>query len=171
MLFRLLAYCAIVGVVFGATKYNALKYSYADFKAYLDLLMNVSGMVFTLMGIWIAVLYPNALSRLLDPEKVLIADFSESLSETRRLENIVASVLQSGIVVVATLSISLARLLISGTSVYSSYLQDLQALALAAVVVMTILQAEAIFRVISANVQFLHDLHRRREQRETDNDI
>ena len=55
----------------------SISYSFEDYKEYSSVLINVSSMVFTIMGIWIAFLYPNALSRIIDP-KITTVDFSES---------------------------------------------------------------------------------------------
>ena len=153
-----------------AAYYFNLQYAFVDLKAYVDILINVSGMVFTIMGIWIAFLYPNALSRLIDPKKVIVADFSESLTETKRLESIVGSVLKSGLVVVAILGLALTKLLVYGSPLYLTHYVAMKAVALSLVITVSYVQAEALFGVIFANIMFINDLHRRREERESAKD-
>lgn len=166
---------ALYGVIFAATFFLVLRagiqYSHVELKSYLDSLVNASAMVFTIMGIWIAFLYPNALSRLVDPKKVKTADFSDTLVETRRLEAIVGSVLKSGIVVLIALSISIGKILFSTTGFYIANYAVIKLAVLALVVTMTYVQAEAIIRVLLSNVMFLNDLHRKREERQTATDI
>ena len=61
---------------------------YNDFANYCTLLVSVSGMVFTIMGIWLAFLYPNALQRIVNPKTIETVDFTEQLEDTRRLEGL-----------------------------------------------------------------------------------
>lgn len=167
-LFRYLVMLVLTAVL---CNHLEIRYAYADFKAYLELLVAVSGMVFTLMGIWIAFLYPNALSRLIDPRRIATADFSDTLSETRRLEAIVGSVLKSGTVVIGILGLSLLKLLFYSSPFVSSNLANIKLVAIAAIATMTLAQAEAVLGVIYANLMFLNDLHSKREDREASNDM
>lgn len=171
MLIRLLIY----GVLFSAITYAvynfSVPYKYTDLSGYTSMLMGVSSMVFTLMGIWIAFLYPNALQRLMNPEKIENADFSASLNETKRLEGLVGSVLRSAFVVVVLMLLSLAKLIFSGLPFFITYIDLLKALVLSSIVVLSILQMESIFYVIYSNVMFINELHRKREDREADADI
>ncbi|RZM76440.1 hypothetical protein C3B51_17905 [Pseudoalteromonas rubra] len=159
----------IVTVVF-FTKLE-LRYSFGDYKEYLILLFNISSMVFTLMGIWIAFLYPNALKRLVNPKVIENADFSETLNETKRLESIVGSVLKSALVVVGILFIFFFKVVLSSFDFYLEYLVFWKILALSLAVVMTFMQLESVFHVIKSNIMFINDLHRKREEKEADHDI
>ena len=148
-----------------------VKYSFESFKDFLSALLTASSMVFTLMGIWIAFLYPNALQRLINPEKIEIADFSESLNETKRLESLVASVLRSAFVVLAIMVIFLTKAVFHETAIYANYVSTIKATALATATTLSAIQVESIAYVIFSNILFINDLHRRREDREADNDI
>lgn len=167
----LISYC----LLFASTIFLYLKcdvnISYSDYKEFLLVLLNVSGMVFTLMGIWIAFLYPNALKRIVNPEVIENVDFSETLNETKRLESIVASVLKSGMVVVSIVFIFLIKLLISTFAFYINYQHIFESVAVAFVLVLTFLQLESVFHVVKSNVMFINDLHKKREDREADQDI
>ncbi len=164
--YSLLFFCTI----FLYLKFN-LNISYEIYKDFLLVLLNVSSMVFTLMGIWIAFLYPNALKRIVNPKVVENVDFSESLSETRRLESIVGSVLKSALVVVSIVIIFLMKLLVPSFSVYANNIQIFEAVAVALVLVLTSLQLESVFHVVKSNVMFINDLHRKREDKEADHDV
>jgi hypothetical protein len=142
-----------------------VSYSYADYKAASDLLFNMSGMVFTIMGIWIAFLYPNALSRLASPQKIKTADFTETLEDTRRLESIVASVLKSGVVAVSVTVIGFSVVILKGLPIVHWY-QQLKSAGLGALVLLILIQLDAVWSVLVANVAFINDLHRKREDRQ-----
>lgn len=151
-------------------KYS-ISYSFSDFKEATTILLSVAGMVFTIMGIWIAFLYPNALKRLVNPEKIKVADFSETLNETKRLEFIVASVLKSALVVLSIMIMFLGKLLLYKTNLYDLFTEEIKTTLLAALLLMSFVLIESVVDVVSANVMFLNDLHNKREDREIDESI
>jgi hypothetical protein len=152
-------------------KYFDISYTFDDFKEYVNILLNASGMVFTLMGIWIAFLYPNALSRIVNPEKIKTVDFSQSLEETKRLESIVSSVLKSAIVVLSIMIIYLAKVIIFKQALYQENIKFFKISAVSYVTLLAFIQTEAIWHVIYSNIMFINDLHSKREDREADADI
>jgi hypothetical protein len=161
---------ASIGAFF-LCKINGVKVSYADFKDYCNALLAISGMVFTIMGIWIAFLYPNALLRLMDTKKVETADFSEAYRDTRRLESIVASIIISASVAVAISILMLIKMIFSGTPVYLENLNSIKSAAVAIIIFLSFYQYYSVLRVIYANYMFVSDLHIKREDAEADKDI
>lgn len=171
MIYRLIVYAAIsAGCYFSAIRWLG-GFAYEDFKDYVTLLSAVSGMVFTIMGIWIAFLYPNAMSRILDPKKLVSKDFSESRLDAKRLEGIVGAVLTSAIVMLLAMLLALAKLILSSTPLYADFRVQFKATALAILVLMTLIQLEAVFNVVISNVLFINDLHFRRQARQADADL
>lgn len=162
---RLVIYLFIFFATTALGRYFAINYSYADFKSYTDVLLNVSGAVFTLMGIWIAFLYPNALSRIVDPKTIETADFSESFLESKRLTAIVGSVMKSAAVVLGVLVMTFLKLPISALPSLMEHKLELKHVGLGAALTLLVLQSEAIFGVIYANVMFLNDLHTKRAEK------
>lgn len=150
---------------------NSVQYRYEDLSDYLVVLLTISSMVFTIMGIWIAFLYPNALQRLADPNKVEIADFSETKRDTKNLENIVATVLKSAAVVLSIMLIFLVKLIVSSFDVSEVAIQLGKEILLSGVLFLSLVQAEAIVYVMYSNIIFLTDLHSKRIDRELDEQI
>jgi hypothetical protein len=165
------AYFILFALLLSVLVNYPLEYSYSDFENYLGILLTVSSMVFTLMGIWIAFLYPNALSRLVNPDKVENADFDTALGETKRLEGLVGSVLKSAFVVTMIMAIFAAKIVLHQSAFYYSHIVIFKSLALTTVAVLSLLQFESIFYVIYSNVMFINELHSKREDREADADI
>ena len=62
MIVKIIAYCIFFATFFVVAKNIPIDYKYDDYKDFINILINISGMIFTIMGIWIAFLYPNALS-------------------------------------------------------------------------------------------------------------
>lgn len=171
MLRKIAVYIALAIALSCAAYFAPIDYSYDDFKEYTNVLLNASGMVFTLMGIWIAFLYPNALSRIVAPETIRTVDFSESLEETKRLEAIVSSVLKSAIIVLSIMLIYLAKILLYKQNVYYENVALFKSIAVSLVTILSLLQIEAIWHVMFSNIMFINDLHHRREDREADADV
>ncbi|MEX3775412.1 hypothetical protein [Pseudomonas sp. MYb118] len=166
-----LSIMALVAVSFGALIFwQNSTFTYSDFKDYCSTLLAISGMVFTIMGIWIAFVYPNAITRLQDPNKIKIADFTATMQDTRRLESIVGSIMESGSVAICITAIYLLKLLISGMPIYLEYREAIKAIGAGIVIFLTLVQCSAVVSVIYANYLFIDDLHTRREAHERDAD-
>lgn len=168
---KFLIYFAFFLLFFMILKIVGFDYNYSDLEKYMELLLTVSAMVFTIMGIWIAFLYPNALNKIVNPKKVEYADFNDSLNETKRLEGLVASVLRSAFVVTAVVLIFLSELVFSFFLTNSEYFLSVKQLVVSLVIVLTFLQLESVFYVMYSNVMFINELHNKREEREADDDI
>ena len=110
------------------------------------------------------------LSRLANPEKVEAVDFSETLEDTRRLESIVAAVLKSALVMMVVLGVSVAKVILYKTFFYSSNIVIFKSLALAILLIITIVQVEAVLSVVWANIRFINELHRKRQDRQSETD-
>jgi hypothetical protein len=171
MSFKFVIYLFIACTSAWGSSFASLKYSFADFKACGDILFNVSGMVFTIMGIWIAFLYPNALSRLANPSKIEVADFSETLGETRRLEAIVGSILKSGVVAISLVLMNFGAMMFRNTNFLLTNISHIKSIAFGVLIMLLYIQLEAVVSVAYANITFLNDLHSRRTSKQTDLDV
>ncbi|UYG08295.1 hypothetical protein [Halomonas sp. M4R1S46] len=165
-----LLYISSFLLVFFYAQHFSLSYSYVQLEGYLKSLLAVSAMVFTIMGIWIAFLYPNALRKIVNPSKVEYADFGESLSETKRLEGLVGSVLRSSFVVVVIMLVFLGKILLQ-PALINFDVGLVKSISVSLVVVITLLQFESIYYVMYSNVMFINELHSKREEREADEDV
>ncbi|MDU8455903.1 MULTISPECIES: hypothetical protein [Pseudomonas syringae group] len=162
----------LIGIATGLAAYFLnIQYSYADFKDYGYTLLTTSGMVFTIMGIWIAFIYPNALMKLKAPQKIQTADFSKSLQDTRRLEKIVGSIMASAGVAVGVSTIYFLKLVLYGLPYALEYRHLLKSGAMGFITFLSLVQVMAIFYVMYSNYLFIEDLHVKREDREADADF
>lgn len=149
-----------------------LKIKFDDIKDYLTNLLVVSTMVFTLMAIWIAYLYPEALDKIKDQESnVEHVDFTETQAKLKRLEFIVASVFKSAIVAILILGIFLVKAIVGSTIILASTIPFFVTIAPSVLIVTFFLQCEAIYSVIKANIIFINELHGRKEKVEEEDDI
>jgi hypothetical protein len=163
-------YIALTILIYFTVNIFSINFTFNDYKEYGTVLINISSMVFTIMGIWIAFLYPNALSRIVD-SKIKTADFSESLQETRRLEALVGSILKSAFVIIVLMIIYLAKVIFFKTSLYAQNSVLIKEIVLSMTLMLSCIQLEAVFYVMYSNIMFLNDLHTKREDREADEDV
>lgn len=171
MIYRVAFYLIVsVACYFGLVKWS-LNFKYEDYKDYLTLISGVSAMVFTIMGIWIAFLYPNAMSRIVNPDKLVAKDFSESRSDAKRLESIVGAVMTSALVMIVALLITLAKMILLMTTIYLEYRLQFKAAALSVLIFITFAQLESVFYVVLSNIMFINDLHFKRQIRQADDEL
>jgi len=138
-----------------------LSISYDDFKDFAEILLNVSGVVFTVMGIWIALIYPAALSKIIDSDKVVLVDFSELRTDTKRLEFLVFSVLKSAFIVVVILFSYLFRFIVINFEIYLEFLFLFKSFAVSVLALLFFMHMESIWHVVAANIMFINDLHKK----------
>lgn len=148
------------------------QYNFSDVKDYLSFLGVVSSMIFTLMGIWVAFLYPNALKRIVDLDvNVSNVDFSTSKLESKRLESIISSILVSGFVVIVAMFIFFFKIIFHSSSIYIEYIVGIKSFVLIIIVGITILQISAILDVLFSNVMFLNDLYEKEVNKKLEEDV
>lgn len=170
-MFRIILYLALSVITYYASINWPYGFKYEDYKDYLSLITSISGMVFTIMGIWIAFLYPSAMNRILNPDKIVAVDFSESQSDTQRLESIVGAILASALVMIVVLLINLAKIIFFLTPIYIEYRLQFKAIALSTLIFITLVQLESVIHVVLSNVMFINDLHWKRQTRKANEEM
>lgn len=171
MIYRLIVYLVISIISYFVAERWLHGYQYSDYKDYLALLAGLSGMVFTIMGIWIAFLYPNAMSRIVNPGKLVAKDFSESKSDAKRLESIVGAVMVSAIVMIVILLVTLLRIIIKMLPIYLIYKEEFKSFSISIMIFITFIQMESVFNVVISNIMFINDLHFKRQARQSDEEL
>lgn len=138
-----------------------------DFCAFLA---SISAMVFTIMGIWIAFLYPNALLKFTNPDKLENIDFSYGGVEAKRLSYIVSSVLMSAFVMTVLAAFFFARIFSISLDFSTSANLIMRSLFAGGITLLFAIQMQAVLAVILANIIFLNDLYERKKSFLIDND-
>lgn len=149
-----------------AVHHYDIKVTYGDMKDYCGALIMLSGMIFTIMGIWIAFIYPNAIKKLSAPTTIETADFSDTLNDTRRLESIVDSVMSSGFVAVMICLLFFLKIILTPIPSLTPHHEVIMATAFGILVFLTLLQLRSVWSVLHANYLFIEELHHKREVQE-----
>lgn len=159
-----------LGIIFCLVKTSGINVSYADIKDYGGALLNVSGSVFTIMGIWVAYLYPDALVRITS-RNVSSGDFSEARENSSRLKTMVGSIIISALVAVAVVYVFLGKTLFSSTIFYHDNRAEIKSFAISIIILATAFQTISIFYVIRSNFLFLVEFHEKRVKHEKEDDV
>lgn len=144
---------------------NGEKINAADIEPVFSILQNTSGMIFTIMGIWIAYIYPNAILRITQPSKIE-ALFSDD--DEKRVKLLVSIVVLSAVIITCVLIISVIRPFF----IHSVYLLNHMPLVKSAGLFITLLlsygQIFCLYVVIVSCVNFITDLRNKKTIKELD---
>ncbi len=141
-----------------------ISYSTVGIQKVSDITLTISGMIFTIMGVWIAFIYPNAILRL-KSKKLETADFTENQEEKNRLERIVGAIIQSSIAAIAILITAIINTTANTTDTIAN------PIIAAIVITAALLQIEGVFQVVYSNTLFLNDLHSKTARKKTDQQL
>jgi uncharacterized membrane protein len=120
-------------------------------------LQNTSAMIFAISGIWVAYLYPNAISGLVTEE------FDQSLKEKSnkalsRLRLIVGVIVLSGTVMAGVILLIIFASLLEGTNFYSDNQDFFKGVGLFAVLFFCEIQLFCIYVVLASSISFIIEL-------------
>ncbi|HTG56502.1 MAG TPA: hypothetical protein VL943_09555 [Niabella sp.] len=139
------------------------KFSYQDVEPLISALENMSAMVFTIMGIWIAFIYPNAILRITQPSKI-DAIFSEE--DEKRINMLVGTIIVSALVLVFLLLSTLLKLFLSKSGLYLHFPSLVKITGVSFLLLLSYVQLVCVYIVIASNVNFLIDLRSKRNLHE-----
>lgn len=150
-----LALCACILTL--ASQGVASKLGYESYKETLGALLNISSIIFAIIGAWIAVIYPRAIGRIFKGNSVSDLSIREADSDAKYLSELVEIVLVSATVLMIVLVIQfcapILRELIHGDALILA-----KRLAFGVISFLTISQLYAISQVVLANYFFLNEL-------------
>lgn len=130
---------------------------YDAYKDTLSALLNVSSIIFAIIGAWIAIIYPRAIGRAFASKNVNNPEIKEAEGDANYLGELVEIVLVSAAVLMAVLSIQFSVPITKGLLSASSLLYGKYGIFYV-VAMLTFAQLHAVFRVILANYFFLNQL-------------
>lgn len=148
--------------------YTAAGIRFEQVKEVLSTLQNISAAVFTLAGIWIAYIYPEAIAAFTNPKKVSLIKGSE---KTKRIEKLVLIILTSAFVLVTILLFNLSYMLLKNASVVIEYKEALKILSVGLIIFVSLNQIKAILAVMVNNIEFVNELHKNKTEQEANDEL
>lgn len=145
-----------LGLAIGAVSYALNNHlSFKDVEPLISVLQNTSAMIFTIMGIWIAYVYPNAVLSIVQPSKVAAVFSEEDLERVKLLVGVV--ILSAFILALLLIGVS-ARVLLSKTELFIRNKEFFTGLGVFFILTITYTQLFCIYAVIASSVNFIIDL-------------
>lgn len=141
---------------------------FKDISPVISTLQNISAALFTLTGIWVAYLYPEAISVVTNSDNVVLMKGGE---HTQRIESLVFNILISAFVLVCTLLFNMAVFVGSNIPFVLEYRSYFKMAALSFIYFLCFSQCRAVFSLMIANIKFVDKLHALKVQSDVNKDL
>lgn len=158
-------FLAVSGLVAHLTSLNIKP---SDLAPILSTLQNISAAVFTLAGIWIAYMYPEAITAFTNSEKISLIKGSEHVG---RIRDLVLIIFTSAFVLAGVLLYNITYFLFSNSDFVVLHSQVFKSLAVAFVCFISINQIKAIASIMLKNIKFIDKLYHLKTEREIEDDL
>lgn len=142
--------------------------SSSDLAPILSTLQNISAAVFTLSGIWIAYMYPEAIAAFTNTKKISLLTGSEHVNKIREL---VLIIFTSAFVLIGVLLYNLVYSLFSSSILVTSNIEIFRWLAICFILFISLNQIKAISSIMLNNIKFIDRLYHLKTEREVENDL
>lgn len=135
-------------------------FGYASYKDTLGALLNISSIIFAIIGAWIAIIYPRAIGRAFNANTLSDESIKDADADAGYLSELVEIVMVSAIVLMFVLTIQFSVPVLKGI-LSPSWMGYARYAGFYIVTMLTLSQIHAIFRVILANYYFLNKLRKK----------
>lgn len=188
MITRLYRFHLIAAIVIFLT---ALKwgssYTYSDIKDILSTLQNISAMIFTIAGIWLAYIYPKAIGVMIKPSTLIEQKESETIDEKitpefklsqdqknvmlkdiNRITMIVDAIIVSALVIFAIIIINVVKPIFIHIDFVRSNIEIYSSIGCFITLILVYFQIISLLSIIISNVVFINDIHNEKNKTELD---
>jgi len=154
--YKIIIWHLLIAIAITYTSYFfRLDINYKDIDPIISILQNTSAMIFTIMGIWIAYVYPNAVLKIVQPSKVT-AIFSED--DLKRVKLLVGVVISSALILLLLLIGITLKTFLTKTIFFTLHRQVFSGIGLCFLLSLVYAQLFCIYAVIASSVNFIIDL-------------
>ncbi|QZQ52002.1 hypothetical protein K6L24_09675 [Erwinia persicina] len=131
------------------------KIIFNDLKDILSTLLNLSAAIFTIVGLWVGFLYPNAINSIIKDD----ISYIKNQKDAPRIEKLVYVIIISALVMLGTLVIFLLRVVIPTFPLYFNNIKTFKIACLTLIFFMCWMQSKCVFSIILSNLHFVNSLH------------
>ncbi|WP_306523711.1 hypothetical protein [Rheinheimera sp.] len=139
-----------------------------DFDDLLSSMVDISSALFAAVGIWVAYLYPEAISVLTERKNVTLMN---GIDHTRKVEKLVVNMLISASVLLAILFLKFSQVFFANIPFIVEYKIIFKGVAIFSVSMMCLMQAYSLFSLMLVNVSFISRLHNVKGERQASDDL
>ncbi|CAI1913123.1 hypothetical protein ACJ8J6_19330 [Serratia sp. CY47279] len=133
------------------------KIVFNDIKDIIGTLQNISAAIFTIVGLWVGFLYPNAIAGIVNDN----VDYIKNTKDAPRIEKLIYVIIISALVMMTTLIFYITKAFLGQTELYQCYKNIIKFIALTIITYMSWMQIKCILSVILSNINFANNLHAR----------
>lgn len=152
---KLLIWHVLLFCLISLTSYRFMSViSFSDVSPVISILQNGSAMIFTIMGIWIAYIYPQAMRKVIQPSSSAIFPTKDK----ERVQLLVGVVVISAIILAVLLIGTILKPLLVKSNVYALAPDAFSFFSLFILLWLVYAQLFCIYSVIASNVNFIIDL-------------
>lgn len=131
------------------------KVIFNDIKDILFTLLYISAAIFTIVGLWVGFLYPNAINSIVRDD----ISYIKNQKDAPRIEKLVYVIITSALVMLGTLFIFLSKLIIPYLEWHQGNEFFPKIFCLTLLLFMSWMQAKCVFSIILSNLHFVNSLH------------
>lgn len=131
--------------------------SFNNVKDVVGTLQSISAAIFTIVGLWVGFLYPNAIQSIVNDN----VEYIKNSKDVPRIEKLIYVIVISALVMLGTLVFYTLKSLFYNTIIYHECRQFIRIVAFTLIYFSCWLQARCIFSVITSNLRFVSNLHAR----------
>jgi len=184
---HLIAIC-LIGIV--AINFGTF-YQYTDIKDVLSTLQNISVMIFTIAGIWLAYIYPKAITAIVKPsslsnekhlspsmdidkeivtpeKKLTVSEKNAIEKDISRITMIVEAIISSALVIFFIILINVFKPILINITLVSDNVNTFNKLGCFVTLALVYIQIISLFSIIASNIVFLNDVHNEKNDKELD---
>lgn len=132
-------------------------FSYNDAKDILGVLLNISAPIFTIVGLWVGFLYPNAMNSIVKDD----VSYIKNEHDSPRIEKLVYTIITSALVMAGILIFFLIKAIFYSLPVYHSYKGFFKFVGIFFIYFMSWMQLKCVISLIFSNLHFVNHLHGR----------
>lgn len=156
MYIRLMIYF-IGSIAIGYMSYGSLdSFTSEAFKDVMGVLLNVSSIVFAIIGAWIAIIYPSAIkSAIVDSREVNVKLIHQAAKDANYLSQLFDIVLQSAIVIIISITIQVAMPIVQSYDYFSVGIALVKSFAVSFMLFAAFVQINSIVSVVEKNYSLL----------------
>ncbi|MTD08129.1 hypothetical protein GKN89_15490 [Serratia sp. YC16] len=132
-------------------------FSYNDAKDILGVLINISASIFTIVGLWVGFLYPNAMNSIVKDD----ISYIKNEHDSPRIEKLVYTIITSAFVMAGILIFFLVKAMFHALPVYNANKELFKYIGIFFIYFMSWMQLKCVMSLILSNLHFVNHLHGR----------
>ncbi|WP_054633045.1 hypothetical protein [Pantoea stewartii] len=160
-------------------------FTYSDIKDILSTLQNISAMIFTIAGIWLAYIYPKAISVMMKPSilsdeikpnsdgeivrpelKITNEQKEAMLKDVDRITLIVEAIVVSALVLLSILLINVIKPIFSNLAIVKNHIETFSEIGCFFTLTLVYFQIVSLISILISNAIFINDIHNEKNKKE-----